>query len=498
MSQKVDQDVQEPEKLAKEVVEVKQDDRTGDLEELSTPVVYKLYKRRWLGIVSLVLYNVISGMNGQFFGPITTSLHEEWNISLTRINWTSNIVNLVYLPATFVTFHITRKIGIKKTIILGGIWLLLANWIRVASISPKLSPDGKFAILMLAQICVAFAQGCCQIITVRYSELWFDVPGRVVSTMLTNISNPLGGAISSLVLPQAANTKWAILIGAFIATGVFPFGFLLQEQPPTPPTFAGSTHAPGMRSLFNALIGKEPIDSPQYMDFRDRIDFFLIYMVFGVFCAATSTWSNFGNQIFGPHGYSQARVGLFDATILLSGIVSAIIGAPLLGRLFGRNLPWAIRFFLPVISACWLSHIWNAKPHNDGAIFAVMAIIGICSFLLLPIGLELGAEVTRNAEGSCGLLWFNVNLFSFIWVLVMDALRAGPDATPPNNMKRALIFHGTTIAATAVMFMIGFRGQQKRRELDLAKLHDTEEIEGHGASQDTAPVSSIEKSKSRD
>jgi hypothetical protein len=96
------------------------------------------------------------------------------------------------------------------------------------------------------------------------------------------------------------------------------------------------------------------------------------------------------------------------------------------------------------------------------------------------------------------LPFLSVNLFSFIWVLVMDALRAGPDATPPNNMKQALIFNASTIAATAAMFIAGFRGQQKRRELDLAKLHEVEEVEDHGPSQDTAPASSIEKSKSRD
>jgi hypothetical protein len=40
---------------------------------------------------------------------------------------------------------------------------------------------------MVGQVFVGLAQGCCQIITVRYSELWFDVRGRVVATMLTNI-----------------------------------------------------------------------------------------------------------------------------------------------------------------------------------------------------------------------------------------------------------------------------------------------------------------------
>lgn len=86
----------------------------------------------------------------------------------------------------------------------------------------------------------------------------------------------------------------------------------------------------------------------------------------------------------------------------------------MLGRLFGPNLQWAVRTFLPIISACWIAQIWNVKPSNDGAIFAVMAIVGICSFLLLPVGLELGAEVTRNAEASCGLLWFKYVLMSLL------------------------------------------------------------------------------------
>ena len=63
---------------------------SADIEQLSTPVIYKLYKRRWFGIVTLVrvgysitglslsftplqvLFNVVCGINGQFFGPITT------------------------------------------------------------------------------------------------------------------------------------------------------------------------------------------------------------------------------------------------------------------------------------------------------------------------------------------------------------------------------------------------------------------------------------------
>jgi hypothetical protein len=105
-------------------------------------------------------------MNGQFFGPITTYVHHfssehsltpsfirvdlvstvslregsanhstsargvehlanknkldkvQFSFEFHTLNSqpSSNIVNLVYLPATFITVHITKKIGIKKTV----------------------------------------------------------------------------------------------------------------------------------------------------------------------------------------------------------------------------------------------------------------------------------------------------------------------------------------------------------------------------------------------
>jgi hypothetical protein len=48
------------------------------------------------------------------------------------------------------------------------------------------------------------------------------------------------------------------------------------------------------------------------------------------------------------------------------------------------------------------------------------------------------------------------------------ALRAGPDADPPLNMHRALIFHGAFILATASTIFL-LRGKQARKELDELK-----------------------------
>lgn len=82
---------------------------------------------------------------------------------------------------------------------------------------------------------------------------------------------------------------------------------------------------------------------------------------------------------------------------------------------------------LPVVAVAWLTLIWAGmpacfqystgfsltcvefavRPHNTGALYAIMAILGGISLTLLPVALELAAEITRNADGSSAIMWFS-------------------------------------------------------------------------------------------
>jgi hypothetical protein len=47
------------------------------------------------------------------------------------------------------------------------------------------------------------------------------------------------------------------------------------------------------------------------------------------------------------------------------------------------------------------------KPNNTAALFAIMAINGASSIAMLPVGLELACELTRNSDGSSAIAWFS-------------------------------------------------------------------------------------------
>ena len=126
---------------------------------------------------------------------------------------------------------------------------------------------------------------------------------------------------------------------------------------------------------------------------------------------------------------------------------------------------------------------------------------------MLPVVLELGVELTLNAESSSALLWLSYGLHNlsprsylthygiqglFVYMhrctrqvnrprtfrsvqylpyAAESALRAGHDARPPLNMHRALIFEGAFALAVSAT-VLGLRGKQTRRELDEQRMQE--------------------------
>ncbi|TFY82793.1 hypothetical protein EWM64_g1222 [Hericium alpestre] len=228
--------------------------------------------------------------------------------------------------------------------------------------------------------------------------------------------------------------------------------------------YAGSKKSPSIFSLLNAWAGRDCAPGA-HMTIRERIDFTILVYVFAVLLSSINTFSVLSSQWLSPEGYSDDTNGFIGATLLLSGIVAALATAPLFDRLFTHHLGLTVRILCPIIGAAWLSLIWVVKPSAAGAIYAVMAIIGSASITLLPVALELGCELTRNADGSSAVMWFFGNLLSIVYLLSQGALRAPSTASPPLNMHRAIIFNGAWVFASC-WFVFLFNGRQARRERD--------------------------------
>ncbi|KAF9447949.1 MFS general substrate transporter [Macrolepiota fuliginosa MF-IS2] len=431
-------------------------------------VVYRLYKRRFAGLVALVFLNIVAAMSWPWFGPISNNMAADFNITLDQVNWLGNSVSLIYLPTAFAIPYIVARYGLRRCYDLGAIALILAAWVRFAGTAKTLSGGRAYALLILGQMFGAVGQAIYQVLGPKYSETWFNLKGRTTATMIIAISNPVGGAVGQLISPLVGSTRQSILVLGIILTAVTPLVFLIGNAPPTPPTYAGSKPSPSLFSLLRAMAGLE-VHPDAYMTRRERIDFGIITIVFGTLVGATNAFAILTGQILVPFGYSDVISGIMGACLLLTGIVAAIITAPLFDRVFTYQLALTTKVLVPCVAATWLSLIWAVKPHNEAGLFVVMTIIGVCAVPMLPVGLELACEVTRNADGSSAILWFAGNIVGVMFILVQGALRADVNANPPLNMHHALIFNGAFImTASSLAFFV--KGKQARKSLDEEKL----------------------------
>lgn len=427
---------------------------------------YKLYKRRFVGLFGMCILNLVGGMPMAWFGPIANPTSEVYHTTLDRVNWLGNITACVYIPAAILTPWWVSRYGLRRTCEIGSVFFVLAAWVRYAGNAKSLSPDGAYALLIIGQLLSTIPQAIFQVLPTKYSELWFGIRGRTTATMAMSIMNPIGSALSQVISPSLSGPKESVLVLGIIETAAAPFFLLVGDRPPTPPTYAAA-HERSQRALLKEFTGLGANDEVKYgrMSIRERLDFGIMILVFGIQAGAINTFSVLTSQYFSPQGYSDNTSGFMGAALLLAGIVAAAITAPIFDRVFTRHLGLSLRLMIPVLSALWLSLIWAVRPNNTAALFVLTGLIGVCAITMLPISLELAAELTRAPDASSAFLWVSASVFTIIMILAESALRAGPDAKPPLDMRKSLIFHGVTICGISVL-TFGLKGKQTRRERD--------------------------------
>ncbi|ORX50180.1 MFS general substrate transporter [Hesseltinella vesiculosa] len=134
-----------------------------------------------------------------------------------------------------------------------------------------------------------------------------------------------------------------------------------------------------------------------------------------------------------PFGYTEAQAGLCVAILFISGFVGAV-------------LPNA---FSVVILAC----IAN----------------GFFSYGLISVYLELASEVTYPVPESVSncVISATCTITAFLFTVMLDALRAGPESTPPLHMQNSCIAAALIVAIGSLPCLF-LKGEMKRLAVDMS------------------------------
>ncbi|KAL1651940.1 hypothetical protein SLS58_000063 [Diplodia intermedia] len=427
------------------------------------PGHYRVYRRRWFGLLQLVLLNIIISWDWLTFAAVSSDSAEYFHVSESTINWLSTafLFSFVFIsPVVLATLHR----GPKPAIITASVLTLIGNWVRYAG--TRAGPHGYFGVVMFGQILIGLAQPFVLAAPTRYSDLWFTERGRISATALASLANPFGGALGQLIDPfwatKPSEVPNMVLYTAIISTIASLPSFFIPARPPTPPS-ASTTPKPTpiLRSL--AHLSRTPT-------------FWLLLLPFAVYVGFFNAFSSLLNQILYPYGFSPTDAGICGALLIIVGLLAAALLSPLLDRRHPKPYISTIKLLCPVVALSYLAFVWAPATRAVGAPYAVAAVLGAASFALVPVALECLVEATWPAAGpEAGSVccWTAGQLLGGVFVVVMDALKEpGCDSTeecqeigrhstgsrPPGSMWRALVFQAVVaLAVLPAPLLLGVR-----------------------------------------
>lgn len=420
-------------------------DYTGDAETTfgsdAPTVVYKSYKRRWFGIVALVLMNIVSSWGWLTFAAISNLVVDKFSLkSEAPVNWLSTVILFAFCLTPPAVSWVLHKYNVRGALFVASAFVICGNWVRYAG-----SKTNNFGAVMFGQILIGFGQPFALGAPSYFTDQWFTSKSRVTANALASLSNPLGGAIAQLVGPAmvaADPTQFDmfILVTAIVSTVAAASCLLVPKEPPSPPCPSATIEKLSLKDSLFKLV-------------KSRY-FVTVFFPFAIYVGFFNAFSTFVNQIMLPYGYSEDNAGIAGALLIFVGIVFTLAISPVIDR-FHFHL-WLIRICVPIIAACYIGAIFMCTKDGDAQLagpFVVCAVLGAASFSLLPTFLELIPEQTSPVSPavSSNILWVGGQFFGAIFIIIMNALKDNETTgDPPGNMRRAMIFQAV-IACVGVI-----------------------------------------------
>ena len=424
-------------------------------DQQSSITEYKVFKRRYIGLVTLSLLNVICSWGWLSFAAISTETTTLFGFSSeSPINWLSTTTLFAYIAMSpAVSYTLSRSNSVRPALFICGSLVTIGNWLRYIGTLKEIFP-----LLMVGQIFIGLAQPFALGSVGYFTDMWFTSSSRVTANSIASISNPLGGAIGQLVGPlmvgsDLSKIKDFMLVTAILASAISLLVLVTPGTPPIPPCPSALIPKLSLRTSIQRLVR-----SPLYI---------AIFIMFTIYVGLFNAYSTYINQIMAPYGYSSDNAGITGAILIGSGVVCCAIASPLIDKT--HNFLLVIKIVLPIMSACYIALIFaNTYSNQLVGPFLVSGVLGGVSFTLLPALLEWVQEQTSPVTPalSGAILWNGGNFLGAILIIILNEMKSGSN----NSMRNAMIL--MAVLANVGMLPSWFlRNAVTNSRIDLDRTH---------------------------
>ncbi|KAG1622299.1 hypothetical protein G6F46_000930 [Rhizopus delemar] len=141
---------------------------------------FKTYPQAWISLFLLVLVRTVISVFQYTFSVVPRATEQYFNVSLSAVNWLTNVQCIVYVFVSFFTGWIFEKLGVKRSIIASGFLCALGSAIRCIAVKMEIP---SYVLTMVGQVIGGTAAPLALNIMTMFSITWFTERLRATAGM---------------------------------------------------------------------------------------------------------------------------------------------------------------------------------------------------------------------------------------------------------------------------------------------------------------------------
>ena len=406
-------------------------------ENVKKDQTYRVYGYRWVVLGVFMFVNLTMQMLWITFAPITGPAAKFYGVTDLQIGYLAMSFMITYLFLSFPASWVIDTYGFRKAVSIGA--LLMAVFAILRGLA-----GANYTLVLLGSIGIAIGQPFLMNAWTKVPANWFAFDERATAVGLVTLANLLGTALGMLLTPiltqKLSISTVQLIYGGIAAIAAVLFIALSREHPVTPPC------PPGMEVRSLMLDGLKQIVK--------SVPFWLFVVVYFVGLGIFNGISTWVENIIRPRGFSPVDAGTLGASMIVGGILGAVIIPILSDKQHKRQRYMLLGVLLAIpglVGVTFATSLW--------LILLSAFWMGFFLISVAPIGMQYVAEVTFPApEGtSNGLIQF-AGQVSVIYVYIMEAMKSANGAFTPSLL----------LSVGLLVVMVGVITQMKdppRREM---------------------------------
>jgi MFS transporter, FLVCR family, feline leukemia virus subgroup C receptor-related protein len=429
------------------------DDSSQSNDTNPTSSKYTVYFQRW---IVLFVFSVLSFVNSWLWitwSPFTLQVANYWNVSSARVDDLSAVYMYVYIPLSFPALYSLHVYKLRIGLLLGGGLNLLGAVLKYWGMS-------SYPWVYTGTVVCAMCQTLTLAMPPLISTLWFPDQERGMATSLGVLANQLGAAMGlgitifvpfrTIVVQDASDSSGEAAVTVMdsdqlkrylrcqMFLSVFSFLLILvlvrSDQPPTPPSEAAHRSHP-QQEHWNST-------APTTASYWQSIHLLLsttsgsiLCVVYGLTLGVLYTLATFLAQVFsyGPPSsqnaawggdllWTEAEIGYLGATLILAGVIGAIVSGDYLDRTQQQSQSHrrvSIVLLVGSLVAMTLFDFSRAVlPLHRCLAYLATGLVGCFITGFMSVGFEYGTAISYPADEAAVAGVMNVAAQIGGWILV--------------------------------------------------------------------------------